>query len=310
MPPAAVLFVVVPILAFVTIALFAFALAAPHRSELQERLRAYGYDVKALSGGDLGEPFSARVLAPIVGVLPRLVRSLTPEEMRERAIARLEAAGRPMSAGTFLTVRFATMLLLPAAVLLPRLLARDIGWLHLILGVVLIYVGNRLPDIWLSFRIDGRRDQVRKALPDALDLIVVCVEAGYGLEAALAKVTERTSGPLSEEFKRAMAEIRLGKPRREALHDLSARLGEPDVQSFIAAITQADQMGVSIAQVLRVQADAARVRRRQRAEEKALQAPVKMLFPLFLFIFPVLMMVILAPAAVRLSAFFGQMTAR
>jgi len=310
MPSTAVLLVVVPILAFVTIALFAFALAAPRRSELQERLKAYGYDVKTISGTDLSEPFSARILAPIGGGLSSLVRSLAPQEMRERAVARLEQAGRPMSVNTFLLARFAAMLLLPIMTLLPRLLARDVGPVQLLIALVLIYIGNRLPDILLSFRIDARRTQVRKALPDALDLIVVCVEAGYGLEAAIAKVTERTSGPLSDEFKRALAEIRLGKQRREALHAMSARIGEPDVQSFIAAIVQADQMGVSIAQVLRVQADAMRVRRRQRAEEKALQASVKMLFPLFLFIFPVLMMVILAPAAVRLSAFFAQMTAR
>ncbi|MDA8216881.1 MAG: type II secretion system F family protein [Dehalococcoidales bacterium] len=310
MLPPAVLLIVVPILAFVTIALFAFALAAPRRSELQERLKAYGYDVKALSGGDLAEPFSARILAPIGGMLPRLVRSLAPEAMREQALARLEQAGRPMSVNRFLTARFLAMLALPTIVLLPRLLARDVGMQQFIIAVALLYIGNRLPDIWLSFQIDARRALVRKALPDALDLIVVCVEAGYGLEAAIAKVAERTSGPLTEEFRRALAEIRLGKPRREALHDLSTRLGEPDVQSFIAAIVQADQMGVSIAQVLRVQADAVRVRRQQRAEEKALQAPVKMLFPMFLFIFPVLMIVILAPAAIKISAFFAQMVAR
>ncbi len=302
-----VLLAVVPILAFVTIALLAFAFAAPQRSELQERLKAYGYDVKALSGGDLGESFSARILAPAATMLPRLVRGLTPDKMREQAVSRLDTAGGPMSVGTFLTIRFVAMLGLPTLLLLPRLIARDVALLHLVLAVVLLYMGNRLPDIWLSFRIDARRDKVRKALPDALDLIVVCVEAGYGLEAAIAKVTERTSGALSEEFRRALAEIRLGKPRREALRDLSARVSEPDVQSFIAAIIQADQMGVSIAQVLRVQSDAVRIRRRQRAEEKALQAPVKMLFPLFIFIFPVLMMVVLAPAAVKLSGFFAQM---
>ena len=138
MPPAAVLLVVVPILVFVTIALLAYALAAPQRSELQERLRAYGYDVKALGGGDLSEPFSARVLAPIGGALPRLVRSLTPRRMRENAEARLEAAGRPMSATAFLTLRFAAMLLLPAVLLLPRVLARDVGLLHVIIGVLML----------------------------------------------------------------------------------------------------------------------------------------------------------------------------
>jgi len=308
MPSVAVLVIAVPILAFITVALAAVAFAAPRRSELQDRLRAYGYDVKSVGGGDLSEPFAARVISPAGRAVLAVVKSLTPDSMRESAVARLSQAGKPMSVGTFLTLRFVLMIALPVLLLLPRLLAGDIGWLHVIIAVVLLYLGNRLPDIWLSFRIDGRRDKIRKALPDALDLIVVCVEAGYGLEGALNKVTERTTGPLSDELKRALGEIRLGKSRRDALRDLSARVGVPDLQSFIAAIVQADQMGVSIAQVLRVQADAARIRRRQRAEEKAMQAPIKMLFPLFLLIFPTLMMVILAPAAVKLSAFFGMMT--
>ena len=152
MLPTTVLVIVVPILIFVTIALFALALAAPERSELQERLKAYGYDVKALSGGDLREPLSARILTPIGSGMSRLVRSLTPQSMREHAVVRLDAAGKPMSVGAFLATRFTAMLLLPTIVLLPRLLARDIGLLHLLLGIVLLYVGNRLPDIWLSFR--------------------------------------------------------------------------------------------------------------------------------------------------------------
>ena len=310
MPSVAVLVIVIPIIVFVTVALVAVAFATPRRSELQDRLKAYGYDVKTISSGDLSEPFSARVIAPVGRAAMALVRSLTPDSMRENAVARLAEAGNPMKIGTFLTARFVLMILLPLLVLLPRLLARDIGWLHVIIAVVMLYLGNRLPDIWLSFRIDARRDQIRKALPDALDLIVVCVEAGYGLEGALNKVTERTSGPLSDELKRTLGEIRLGKSRREALRDLSERANVPDLQSFIAAIVQADQMGVSIAQVLRVQADAARVRRRQRAEEKALQAPIKMLFPLFLLIFPVLMMVILTPAFIKMAGFFATMTHR
>lgn len=307
MLPTPVLVVAIPILAFVTVALVAFAFATPQRSELHERLKAYGYDVKAHGGGDLNESFSARVIAPAGGAMFGLIRALTPQTMREHARDRLDAAGAPMSVNTFLMLRFAAMLGLPALVLLQRLLARDIGLFHVATAIVMAYVGNRLPDIWLSFRIDSRRDRVRKALPDALDLIVVCVEAGYGLEAAIAKVTERTSGPLSEEFDRALGEMRLGKARRDALRDMSERIGETNVQSFIAAIIQADQMGVSIAEVLRVQADAVRIRRRQRAEELAKQAPIKMLFPLFFFIFPVLMMVILAPAAVRLTGFFSVM---
>lgn len=296
--------VIAPILVFVTVALFAVALASPQSSPLQERLKAYGYDPRKY-GGDLSQPFTARVVAPFGQWLMALVRGLTPGKLRERARGRLEQAGHPMSVGTFLVVRFVVMLALPILTLIPALLANRVNWLNIVVAIFLLYMGGRLPDIWLSFRISARHDKVRKALPDAIDLITVCVEAGHGLEAAIAKIGERTSGPLADELRRALAEIQLGKPRREALRDLSARAGVPDLQSFIAAILQADQMGVSIAQVLRVQADAMRIRRRQRAEELAAQAPVKMLFPLMLLVFPALMIVILAPAFIRIYGFFA-----
>lgn len=299
------LIMVAPILVFVTVALFAFALAAPQATPLQDRLKAYGYDLKHYGGGDLSQPFTARVIAPMGQWLVRVVRGLTPKKLAERSQARLEQAGKPMSITTFLFLRLALMVLLPAMIVLPALLAGRMNWLIIIVGVFLFYMGGRFPGIWLSFRISSRRDKIRKALPDALDLITVCVEAGYGLEAAIAKVAERTVGPLTDEFNRALAEIQLGKPRREALRDLSDRADVPDLQSFIAAILQADQMGVSIAQVLRVQAEAMRVRRRQRAEELAAKAPVKMLFPLLLLILPALLLVILGPAIIQLMRFFG-----
>lgn len=304
------LIVIVPVLIFITVALLAFALSAPQSSPLQERLKAYGYDVKKYSGGDLTQPFTARVLAPLLAWLAGLVRGLTPQKQRERAAARLYQAGQPMGVGAFLTLRFIVMVGLPIIALLPALLAGRLGWLNIIIALFLLYIGGRLPDIWLSFRISARQDKIRKSLPDAIDLITVCVEAGYGLEAAIDKVSERTSGPLTDELRRALAEIQLGKPRREALRDLSTRAGVPDLQSFIAAILQADQMGVSIAQVLRVQADAMRVRRQQRAEELARQAPVKMLFPLLLLIFPALMTVILAPAFIRIMGLFSTVGGR
>lgn len=301
------LIAIIPILAFITVGLFAYALASPQAAPLHERLKAYGYDIRTYGGGDLTEPFTDRVIAPIGRWFLALVRGLTPQSMREHAISRLEQAGQPMSVTRYLVVRFAVMIGLPVGLLLSRLLARDIGLLHVLIGIFLFWFGGRLPDIWLSFRIDARRDKIRRSLPDALDLITVCVEAGYGLEAALAKVAERTGGPLAYEFNRALTEIRLGKPRRDALRDLSVRAGVTELQSFIAAILQADQMGVSIAQVLRVQADAIRIRRQQRAEELALQAPVKMLFPLFIFIFPTLMMVILTPAGIKIMGLLSKM---
>jgi tight adherence protein C len=173
---------------------------------------------------------------------------------------------------------------------------------------MLALFGNRVPDFWLSTKITARRNAIVKALPDTLDLVVVCVEAGNSLEAGIARVAERLKGPLADELGRMLGEMSLGKLRREALRDLAKRAAVPDLQTFVAAILQADQMGVSIASALRVQADAMRVRRRQRAEEAAAKLPIKMLFPLLLMIFPALLVVILGPAAIYLMGLFGSVS--
>ena len=170
----------------------------------------------------------------------------------------------------------------------------------LAITLVLAGVGWNLPVIWINSKISSRRKIVTRALPDALDLIIVCVEAGNSLDSALAIVSLRLKGPLADEFARMLREIALGKGRHDAMHDMAMRVGAPDLQSFVAAIVQADQLGVSIGQVLRVQGEAMRVRRRQRAEESAAQAPVKMLIPLVLFILPSLMIIIMGPVVLGL----------
>jgi tight adherence protein C len=138
-------------------------------------------------------------------------------------------------------------------------------------------------------------------MPDALDLITVCVEAGLGLDAALARVVEKSSGPLADELSQTLREVVMGRRRREALIDMAGRTGVEELITFINAIVQAEQLGVSVAQVLRVQAEQIRTRRRQRAELTAREAPIKMLFPLVLFIFPAFMVVILGPAVIRIG---------
>ena len=152
----------------------------------------------------------------------------------------------------------------------------------------------------LNSRINRRQDDVRKALPDALDLLTICVEAGLGFDGAMAKVTEKWENELSLAFSRVLREIQLGKLRREALRDMADRIDISEMTSFVAAIVQSEQLGVSMARVLRIQADQMRIRRRQRAEEKAQQAPIKMLFPMGVLIFPSLLIILLGPAAVQL----------
>jgi tight adherence protein C len=166
-------------------------------------------------------------------------------------------------------------------------------------------LGYMLPVMWLGRQISQRKHNITKALPDALDLLCISVEAGLAFDLALQRVTQKWDDELAREFKRVLQDIRLGRTRREALKDLAQRTGVEDVQTFTAAIIQADQLGVSMSKILRLQSDQMRVRRRQRAEEKAQQAPVKMLFPLVFLIFPALFVVILGPAVPRIMNAFG-----
>ena len=157
------------------------------------------------------------------------------------------------------------------------------------------------PEIWLSRRIKKRQKAVLLAVPDTLDLLTISVKAGLSFDGALAKVVEKTSGPLADEFRRALAEIRVGKARREALRDIVGRTEVPALSNFIAAIIQAEQLGVPIAKVLQVQSEQLRIERRQRAEEMAAKAPIKMLFPLVGCIFPSMFIVILGPAVILIA---------
>lgn len=300
-----VIAVLIPVLVLVTFLLAGLALVAPRETTVQNRLRAYGYDLAHRPGGDLSQPFFERVILPVGRRFGAFILGLTPAGLAERTRQRLrEARASNVSPGLFLLARAAGGLVLTTLYLLYAL--RGSGWTILVVGLALVffYAGQRLPDIWLSLRIDGRRNQITKALPDALDLIVVCVEAGYGLEAAIAKVTESTQGPLAEEFAQALAEINLGRARRDALREMGERAGSADLRTFVAAILQAELMGVGIASALRIQADAMRVRRRQRAEELIAKAPVKMIMPLAAFIFPSLFVVLLGPAMMKIFDMF------
>jgi len=161
-----------------------------------------------------------------------------------------------------------------------------------------------LPSYFLKTRAAQRAEEIQDNLPDVLDLLTVSVEAGLGFDAALVKVVEKIRGVVSQEFGRVLQEIKMGKPRRDALRDLGGRSGTDDMVSFVGSIIQADQLGVSIGNVLRLQSEQMRQKRRQRAEEKALKAPVKMLIPLILFIFPTIFIVVLGPAALEIMNVF------
>src|SRR5207237_4128482 len=175
------------------------------------------------------------------------------------------------------------------------------GFLFSLGGAVLGFIA---PGYLLGMRMKRRREEVRSQLPDALDLLAVSVEAGMGFDGAIAKLTEHMEGPLADEFALTLSEIRIGESRQDALKKLADRTDTPELSSFVRAIIQADQLGISLGRILRVQATDSRNKRQAAAEEKAMKAPIKMLFPTVLFIFPAMFLVILGPAFLNLSKIF------
>jgi tight adherence protein C len=172
---------------------------------------------------------------------------------------------------------------------------------QLITTIIFAVLGFFFPQLWLTSKIQKRQKEVRKAMPDALDLLTICVEAGLGFDAAMSKVNEKWDNELSMSFGRVIREVQLGKLRREALRDMAERIGIPEMTSFTAAIIQSEVLGVSMAKVLRIQADQMRMKRRQRAEEEAHKAPIKMLLPLVGLIFPTILIVLMTPAILKIS---------
>jgi tight adherence protein C len=253
--------------------------------------------------GDLAAPFSQRVMIPTIAGLARLATSILPGSWLTSIEKSLVMAGRPMSLNGFAAMWVAMTLAFGGGALFAvTFIGSALGVLQgLLVVLVLGGVGFLFPSVWLKGRVRGRQRLIVRAMPDALDLITTCVEAGLGLDAALARVVEKGSGPLVDELSHTLREVVMGRRRRDALTDMAQRTGAEDLISFINSIVQAEQLGVSIAQVLRVQADQMRMRRRQRAEQSAREAPVKMLFPLVFFIFPALLVAILGPAVINIG---------
>lgn len=298
----------IPVVVFMATVLATIAIwsvLSSRASLIEARLRPYNL----VGGGaaieeELALPFSQRVIIPILTSLGRLVNRVTPQAVVENIQHQLIMAGNPGSLGVggFIAIKTPVIaILLFLSIQIYRLVWREapIGLGILVILPLSVYLGWRLPDFWLEGRIASRHKRIQRALPDALDLIVICVEAGMALEASLSTVADRFPGPLSDEIRLTLHEISLGKRRRDALRDMGTRTGAPDLISFVAAVSKADQTGVNIGEVLRIQADGMRVRRRQRAQEEATAAPVKMIIPLILCIFPALFVVILGPSVIR-----------
>ena len=247
---------------------------------------------------ELSQPFTQRVIAPILKGLAGFITRFTPANTVEATRHNLEMAGRPYNWGPteFFGFRVLGAVVLGVLAFLLLWMGRQPFQIHLIGSIVGVALGFMLPALWLGGKIRRRQDEIIKALPDALDLLTICVEAGLGFDAAMAKVAEKWENELSRAFGHVIHEIRLGKLRREALREMEHNAGVTDVTSFVAAVIQADQLGVSMAKVMRIQSEQMRIKRRQRAEEKAHQAPIKMLFPMVFLIFPSIYIVLLGPA--------------
>ncbi|MGD2048852.1 MAG: type II secretion system F family protein [Chloroflexota bacterium] len=247
---------------------------------------------------ELSMPITDRIIVPILRRLGEIVTRLTPQSMLDDTSHRLELAGSPgnISAAEFWVIRGLTTIAL--GILFFFFLGRfgqDPGR-RVLFSVVVAAFGFYLPSLYLSASIRRRQEAIIKKFPDALDLMSICVDAGLPFDGAMARVHEKWDDPLATEFGRVIYEVQLGKSRRQALRDMANRMEVNDISSFVAAILQAEHLGVSIGKVLRIQSEQMRIRRRQRAEEKAHQAPVKMLFPLVFLIFPSMFIVLLGPA--------------
>jgi len=297
----------------VAIILVIVGLRSPKETDpLHTRLAEYSSREKPLTLEEieLAQPFSERVLLPNIRRLGQFASRFTPQASLESIQHKLDLAGNPrgLDPTTFWAMRIVATLGLGGFILLVTFLAPPASVLSIRTGAIKALgmalggalLGFFLPVMLLSSRVKRRQNLIIKAMPDALDLLTVCVEAGLGFDQAMAKVAEKWENELSLAFERVIQEVRLGKLRREALRDMADRMDIPDMTSFVAAIIQADQLGVSIGKVLRIQSDQMRVKRRQRAEKKAHEAPVKMLIPMVFLIFPSIYIVLLGPAALIL----------
>ncbi len=269
-----------------------------------DRLAVYGRRDTSSRAEQLSQPFVERAMAPVVVGLGRFLRRFTPVGYLEKIEDKLVYAGNPanMDAVSFVTIKVALIIAGTVAAYFLRSSGDGITQLALILFPPIM--GFFGPDAWLNRKIEERRLAMLRSLPDTLDLLVISVEAGLGFDSALSRVVTTVPGPLSEEFFRMLQETRVGVSRRDAMRHLMDRTDLDELRSFILAMLQAEAFGVAIARVLRVQADEMRVKRRQRAQEKAFAAPVKIVFPLVFCIFPALFTILLGPAAINISQAF------
>ncbi|HEY8953570.1 MAG TPA: type II secretion system F family protein [Candidatus Dormibacteraeota bacterium] len=274
---------------------------------VQQRLSVYGAGGSdkplSIEEVELSRPFSERFLRPAIERLGSLLSRSTPQKARQDLDNRLELAGRPgnLTPADFGAIRLVAAAIMAAVGLLIGLLLGTPVYMVISLAIGAV-LGYYLPVLWLKQKVDARRAAIQKGLPDAMDLLVIAVDAGLGFDAALARVTDKYKNALSDMFAKVLREVSLGRPRLEAMDEMGRSSGVDDLHNFIQAIIQSEQFGTGIGKILRIQADEMRRKRRQRAQEKAAQATLKMMLPMVGCIFPTLWIVLLGPAALILMA--------
>lgn len=293
--------IIIALVVFLAVIFLVLSLS-PGDSEdaIQARLREMANDPNTvdLTDLELSRPFSERVLKPLTEKLYGLVKRITPQDAIERMRRQLQAAGLAYNPVAIVAAQLLLGWGLPIMFFTMGILESQGPAKGIAMMAVCGIIGFMLPAGWVKSKGEARKGAITRSMPDALDLLTISVEAGLGFDMALQKVVEKLKGPLPYEFSRALYEMRLGKPRRDALKDMAERTQNPDLMQFISSLVQADKLGVSIGNVLRVQADQMRLKRRQRAEQQAQKAPLKMSFVLVFFVLPALLTVLLGPAGI------------
>jgi tight adherence protein C len=297
----------IAVLAAGAVLLITYGVAArPSEDAVQARLSQLVTQPRTVEELELQQPFFERIIRPTI---QRLAKAGRRQEggLVARIDAKLERAGYPggLRGADWVGVKLMALIGFAVLFFLLALLLTGALPLGLLFAVAGAGVGYIAPEFWLGRKMRARSYAMILQLPDALDLLTISVEAGLGFDAALSKVVEKMEGPLIDEYRQALAEVRMGRSRRDALRDVATRADAQPVSNFIGAIVQAEQLGVPIAKVLAIQSNQLRIERRQRAEEAAAKAPVKMLFPMVGCIFPTIFIVILGPAIVKVMGGVG-----
>lgn len=285
-----------------------YSLSQPEEEDdLATRLNQYSAKPPTLEEIEMQRPFSERMIKPIMAKISDSVASRTPQKTLDDIRVKLENAGNPnnMTVADFLGLKgFAALVTLGGGFLL--LSNSDQSVLIKIIGpLVAGFIGWNLPDMWIGSKVSSRQKELTLAMPDCLDLLTISVEAGMGFEQALQIVADKWDNALTLEFGRALREQRMGKSRRESLRAMAIRCNTPEITTFTSAIIQGEQLGVSISRILQVQSDQMRIKRRQKAEKLAHEAPLKMTIPMVMFMMPALWIVILGPMWPNLVLMMG-----